>query len=418
MKTGVTATVGAVNSAIDTAAPIANRAVTATIDGAVKTVDTVVDGAKAGYSAVKSMGSSVIDSIMRIVSANGMTDPKEQAMFLAQLDHESGGFKQLSENLRYRPESLLKVFPKYFRTIDDAKAASKGGPETIANRVYGGRMGNKADGDGFKYRGRGFIQLTGHDNYSAASSALGIDLVNNPDLASQPETAAKIAQWFWNSRGLSKLAQKGDILNVTKHINGGVNGLDDRKSKFAKYMAMLPTTGNGESAAPSPIKSAMSGGWLGKMPTLVGEREPEVLDSNGRIFKDVNSFMSSATADVSGLAVSTAMKEATRRASGGTDTQGANAAFEKIAEAVSGNSGNSPKLEEIMAQVLGVLQTIAGNTSTLTDLKSLSDGGSNKNLSINATRNGGNNVFMTGGQQSTPAQTISPIMRTMMAAGN
>lgn len=169
----------------------------------------------------------------------GITDPSELAMFLAQIDHESGGFKALEENLNYSPARLLQIFPKYFRSTAEAEAAAAAGPAGIANRVYGGRMGNTLPGDGYKYRGRGLIQLTGKDNYTAAGKALGIDLVNNPDLAADAVTAAKIAVWFWKSRnGLGAAGRSGDVLTATRLINGGTNGLSDRGSLYTKYLAM------------------------------------------------------------------------------------------------------------------------------------------------------------------------------------
>jgi predicted chitinase len=174
---------------------------------------------------------------MKTMAANGITSPEEQAMFMAQMDHESGGFRKLSENLNYSPAQLMKTFPKKFASLEEAQAVVAGGKEAIANKIYGGRMGNTDDGDGAKYRGRGFIQLTGKDNYTQASKDLGIDLVGNPELAQDPETAAKIATWYWKKRNVGQAGQAGDVLGATKKINGGTIGLEDRQKKYEKYLA-------------------------------------------------------------------------------------------------------------------------------------------------------------------------------------
>lgn len=146
--------------------------------------------------------------------------------FLAQCSHESGGFRTLRENLNYSSERLLQVFPKYFTK----ELAEKYGrhPEMIANRVYASRMGNgdEKSGDGWKYRGRGLIQLTGKSNYEAFFKS---NPGYSPEYLETSEGAAKSAVWFWKSRGLDK---ETDVVKITKKINGGVNGLNDRKSKY------------------------------------------------------------------------------------------------------------------------------------------------------------------------------------------
>lgn len=178
--------------------------------------------------------------LVREMLKAGMTNQNEQAMFLAQMDHESGGFRSLSESFNYKPDRLRAVFPKYFKTAEAAEEAVRGGAVAIADIVYGGRMGNNQPGDGYKYRGRGFVQLTGKNNYTAAGKDLGIDLVNNPDLASVPEIAAKLALWYWYNRaGLSKAAQQGDVKKVSLLINAGTIGLEDRYRQFDKYKAQM-----------------------------------------------------------------------------------------------------------------------------------------------------------------------------------
>jgi len=149
--------------------------------------------------------------------------------FLAQAAHESMGFQKFTENLNYSSDRLLQVFPKYFRNTNPGAYHRQ--PEKIANRVYANRMGNgpEESGDGWDYRGRGIFQLTGKNNYRTMSEKIGLDLVGNPDLAADPENAVLIACHFWDINNLNRFADLDDILAVTKRINGGTHGLDDRK---------------------------------------------------------------------------------------------------------------------------------------------------------------------------------------------
>ena len=158
--------------------------------------------------------------------------PNRQACFIGQCMHESGGFKLLKENLNYSAKGLVATWPSRFANLEYA-AEYERKPEKIANKVYSGRMGNTEEGDGAKYIGRGLIQLTGKDNYKAVTEALGTDLVANPQLLEQPRYAALSAGWFWNKKGLNALADANDIETMTKRINGGLIGLDDRKAKIA-----------------------------------------------------------------------------------------------------------------------------------------------------------------------------------------
>jgi len=176
--------------------------------------------------------------LLREAVAAGITSPRKLANFMGQMHHESGGFRRMEENLNYSPERLMSVFKGKFKSINDARAVAAGGPRAIAERIYGGRMGNAAAGDGYKYRGRGFIQLTGKDNYAAASKALGIDLVNNPDMAADPAVAAKIAAWYWGKRVAGR-GMDGSVDSATRAINGGKNGLQDRRDKAAMYERLL-----------------------------------------------------------------------------------------------------------------------------------------------------------------------------------
>jgi len=164
--------------------------------------------------------------------------PKRQAAFIGQCGHESNNFRTLEENLYYSANALMRVWPSRFPDHDVAeKYANK--PEKIANKVYAGRMGNTEDGDGWKYHGRGLIQLTGKDNYTRCGEALGIDLVNNPDLLLEPEFAAASAGWFWRKHGLNQLADLGDWVAITKRINGGIHGIDDRVARTNNALAVL-----------------------------------------------------------------------------------------------------------------------------------------------------------------------------------
>ena len=155
--------------------------------------------------------------------------PLRLAAFIGQCIHESNKFKTLQENLNYSADGLRKIWPSRFPT-EEAALPYHRNPERIANKVYGGRMGNGTEetGEGWLYRGRGLIQLTGKDNYRLASDALGVDFVSSPDLVLQPEYAALTAAWFWNKRQLNREADAKEYTAMTKKINGGLVGLDDR----------------------------------------------------------------------------------------------------------------------------------------------------------------------------------------------
>jgi len=164
--------------------------------------------------------------------------PKRQAGFIGQCQHESGNFKTLEENLHYSAASLMRVWPSRFP--DQATADQyANNPEKIANKVYAGRMGNTEDGDGWKYHGRGVIQLTGKDNYMFCGQAIKLDLMDNPDLLLEPMNAMLSAGWFWNKRGLNATADVSGWEEITRKINGGVLGLDDRIAKITKALQIL-----------------------------------------------------------------------------------------------------------------------------------------------------------------------------------
>lgn len=180
--------------------------------------------------------------MVNVVTKYNITNPLRLAHFMSQIAHESGDFKFVTENLNYSKESLLKVFPKYFNASNvDAYARN---PEKIGSRVYANRMGNgdETSKEGFKFRGRGFLQLTGKDNYSAFSKFIGEDCVSNPDLVAT-KYPMDSAIWFFDKNKLWDICDKGstpDIVTlVTKRVNGGTHGIDDRKQKFSTFISLL-----------------------------------------------------------------------------------------------------------------------------------------------------------------------------------
>lgn len=189
------------------------------------------------------VGSAVAGEITPVMQKFGITTTLRLAHFLAQCAHESANFTALRENLNYSAQSLRKVFGKYFPTDALANAYARQ-PEKIANRVYGGRMGNgdEASGDGFKFRGRGYIQLTGKSNYKLFGDFIGDDLIANPDLVATkyPLTSAG---FFFQKNVLWAICDRGandDIVtSVTRRVNGGTHGLEDRIAKFKKYHQLL-----------------------------------------------------------------------------------------------------------------------------------------------------------------------------------
>ena len=162
---------------------------------------------------------------------------KRVAAFIAQVGHESGQLTRLVENLNYSADALRKTWPSRFNAELASTAARK--PEQIANIAYGNRMGNTAAGDGWKYRGRGLIQITGKKNYGACGEALGLDLIAQPELLEKPQHACMSAAWFWATSGLNTLADLGAFDTITQRINGGQNGAADRQAQYAKALKVL-----------------------------------------------------------------------------------------------------------------------------------------------------------------------------------
>ena len=174
------------------------------------------------------------------------------AHFFAQVLHESGCMRFDMENLNYSSEALLKLFGKYFKTKQEADAYARQ-PEKIANRVYANRMGNRGEtsGDGWKYRGRGLIQLTGRTNYKAFADWVGDEtILDQPDRVSS-EYAVQSAVFFWDKNSLNRFADKDDVVGLTHKINGGENGLAHRRELFNKAHGLLAMLGIGTTPAAS-----------------------------------------------------------------------------------------------------------------------------------------------------------------------
>ena len=170
----------------------------------------------------------------------GIDTPSRQAAFIGQCAHESGNFRILEENLNYSAARLMAVWPSRFPSLDVAEQYANN-PEKLANKIYSGRMGNgnEESGEGYAYRGRGLIQMTGKEAYANCGSGLGMDFIGDPNWLVDPKYATLSAGWFWNKKGLNALADSGDIETMTKRINGGLIGLEDRKAKIAKAREIL-----------------------------------------------------------------------------------------------------------------------------------------------------------------------------------
>lgn len=191
----------------------------------------------------KTLNPAIMGEVFAIVEKFNITNHLRLSHFLSQCAHESGNFKFLTENLNYSADGLLKIFPKYFKDKATADAYARK-PEKIGSRVYANRMGNgdEASGDGFKFRGRGYIQLTGKDNYKQFAAFVGEDLVANPDLVATKYPLTSAA-FFFDKNKLWDICDKGDtpevVTLVTKRVNGGTHGLEDRLSKFNTFNTLL-----------------------------------------------------------------------------------------------------------------------------------------------------------------------------------
>jgi len=186
------------------------------------------------------IGAEWVDALNETFTRFNLTSNNQKAMFIGQCSHECGNFRTLEENLNYRAETLMKLWPKRFPSLEFAKQYEKN-PKKIANSVYASRMGNRdeASGDGYRFRGRGALQCTGHSTYFHAGKALGVDFVMQPDLVATPKYAALTAGWFWDTHKLNPPSDTLDYTKVTKIINGGTIGLDDRIKHVQQALAVL-----------------------------------------------------------------------------------------------------------------------------------------------------------------------------------
>lgn len=201
------------------------------------------------------------DAAVEILPKYEITTANRIAGFFAQVGHESAGLKTLEENLFYRAETLDKIFPKYFKNAGRNAAEYAKQPEKIANIVYASRMGNgdTASGDGYKFRGRGAIQLTGRENYTNFGKTIGLTAEQVIDYVQTKKGALESACWYWKSRNLNAACDASDIVKMTKLVNGGTIGLEDRKKHYDEALAIL----GGAVPAPAPAAApAASGGVL------------------------------------------------------------------------------------------------------------------------------------------------------------
>lgn len=186
------------------------------------------------------IGPQWVDALNETFNRFGIDSVYQQAAFIGQCGHECGNFRILEENLNYRAATLMKLWPKRFPSLEVANQYA-GNPKKIANNVYASRMGNRDEtsGDGYRFRGRGCIQLTGHANYFHAGKALGVDFVMEPDLVATPKFAALTAGWFWSTHDCNRLSQDKNWIALTKKINGGTIGLDDRIKHTEEAISVL-----------------------------------------------------------------------------------------------------------------------------------------------------------------------------------
>lgn len=186
------------------------------------------------------IGAEWVDPLNETFDRFGLDNPLRQASFIGQCGHECNNFRTLEENLNYRAATLMRLWLKRFPTQEIANAYA-GNPKKIANMVYASRMGNRdeSSGDGYRFRGRGCIQLTGSTNYFNAGKALGVDFWADPDLVATPKYAALTAGWFWDTHKLNNTADAKDYTKMTKIINGGTIGLDHRIDAINKAFSVF-----------------------------------------------------------------------------------------------------------------------------------------------------------------------------------
>lgn len=180
------------------------------------------------------------EALCKILPDYNISTPERVACFLGQTMVESAGYKALVENLNYRPETLCKIWPSHFQSEEIAQQYAHH-PEQIANRAYAGRMGNgdEASGDGWKYCGRGLIQITGKDNYSRFAQSIDTPVEEVPEYLGTFEGAVQSACWFWENNNLNQYADQGDVLTITKHVNGGTLGLEERQQHTHQALQII-----------------------------------------------------------------------------------------------------------------------------------------------------------------------------------
>ena len=186
------------------------------------------------------IGEEWVEPLNETFDKYDISTPKRQAAFIGQCMHESGGFKHLTENLNYSAKGLVATWPSRFPNEEYAEEYARK-PERIASKVYVGRMGNETAEDAAKYIGRGLIQLTGKENYANCELGLGVDLLGNPDWLATPKYASLSAGWYWNKRNLNADADAWDIKSMTRKINGGNIGIDDRIAKINMVLNTFKT---------------------------------------------------------------------------------------------------------------------------------------------------------------------------------
>ena len=214
------------------------------------------------------------DAAMEILPKYEINTPNRIAGFFAQCGHESMNFTALSENLNYRAETLEKLFSKYFSKAGRNAADYSKQPEKIANIIYGGRMGNVQEGDGYRFRGRGVIQLTGRDNYTAFGKSVGLAPEGVIDYVQTKNGALESACWYWNSRKINIACDENDIVKMTKLVNGGTIGLEDRRKHYESALAVLggavPAPITNAAAIPGVLKKGSTGEAVKRMQAELG----------------------------------------------------------------------------------------------------------------------------------------------------
>ena len=209
------------------------------------------------------------DTLTDVLPYYEINTPERVAGFLAQCGHESRNFTVLSENLNYSASALNRIFPRYFEKLGISAQDYHRQPEKIANRIYGGRMGNGPEetGDGWRYRGGGLIQLTGKNNYTAFAESVGITLEQAPDYVRTKQGSIASACWFWEQNNINQYCDMNDIVGMTKRINGGTIGLDDRKKHWLENLDIL----GGDKDTPFVVKETVKKGSRGPLVRKVQE---------------------------------------------------------------------------------------------------------------------------------------------------